>query len=108
MLVSSSYLIPYVDHHQGPRRVLALDLSDLPGSADAPVAQVAVDGRWYVVVAGNVEFEVPADQPVQLSMRPVDGSRDQTTSLMVRPEHTARVRYAPPAAGLPGALTLTG
>lgn len=108
MLVSSTYLIPYVDHHQGPRRVLALDLSALPGSADSPVAQVAVDGRWYVVVAGTVEFEVPADRAVQLSLRPVDGTREHSTSLMVRPEHKATVRYAPAAGALPGALTLIG
>lgn len=105
-MLQSSYSIPYVDPHVGPRRLLSLDLRAHAEGAGEPVAQVAVDGRWYTVVAGLLELEVPADRPVQVSMRPAWAPRRDAISVVVRPEQTAIVRYQRDEAAGVGALAL--
>jgi hypothetical protein len=65
-------VIPYVEHHAGPRRVLTLVLKGNGLATTPPV--VGIDGRDYVVVWGTVLFEVPADRPCHLSVR-IEGDR---------------------------------
>jgi hypothetical protein len=57
-------VIPYVEHHVGPRRVLTVELR---GSQIVPPV-VGIDGRPYQVVWGSVAFEVPADRACHVSV----------------------------------------
>ena len=59
-------VIPYVDFHDGPRRILTVisEGSRLITSTSRPV--VLVDGREYHCVWGPVTFEVPADRNVHI------------------------------------------
>jgi len=60
-------VIPYVEFHQGLRRVLTLNLTS--GNAVAghrPI--VSIDGREYLVIWGGVPFEILADRSVHVSV----------------------------------------
>ncbi len=61
-------VIPYVDHHEGARRLLTVEIPHYGHTVQwyAPVA--SVDGRQYVVSWGAVTFEIPADRNVHVSV----------------------------------------
>ncbi|WP_460433696.1 hypothetical protein [Angustibacter speluncae] len=84
--------IPYVDHHQGPRRVLVLHLQRSSTVASVPL--VGVDGRTYVVVWGTVAFEVPADRPVHLSVHLQLDRLAYAASTLLLPQHKAELTYS--------------
>jgi len=81
-------VIPYVDHHTGPKRLVtvALDAGSGPlkGLAKSTVKpNLFVDGRQYIVYWGQVTVEVPADRPVHLGVGMQDGVRG--ASLLLPP-----------------------
>jgi hypothetical protein len=89
-------VIPYVEWHTGPRRVLTLDLTAnalLKGQIP-PI--VSIDGRQYVVYWGSVTFEVPADRACHVSVH-VEGEHvAQAASLLLSPgpaEQPLRLTY---------------
>ncbi|MFD5096147.1 hypothetical protein ACFWMR_36470 [Amycolatopsis thailandensis] len=60
-------VIPYVDNHDGPRRLLTIDIPLVrEARIFAPIA--SIDGRQYVVSWGSVTFEIPADRNVHISV----------------------------------------
>ncbi len=61
-------VIPYVDHHDGPKRVLTLDLTSGNSMMKASPAGRQLDGRQYVVYWGAIGFEIPADRACHLSV----------------------------------------
>ncbi|MBB5853387.1 hypothetical protein ACFQ05_08795 [Amycolatopsis umgeniensis] len=68
-LASQPGVIPYVDNHDGPRRLLVVDIP--PFSANTVrhyVPLASIDGRQYVVSWGSVTFEIPADRNVHVSV----------------------------------------
>ena len=80
------WLIPYVDFHQGPRRVLTLELMTGNGMVASKYRPIAsIDGRQYVVVWGPVHFEVPADRNVHLSVHLEGNIVGQVASILLGP-----------------------
>ncbi|MEV6873754.1 hypothetical protein [Amycolatopsis sp. NPDC051128] len=74
-------VIPYVDHHDGPRRLLTIEIPHLGHTVRAYAPIASVDGRQYVVSWGSVSFEVPADRNVHVSVHlQTNGGRDYTIS----------------------------
>jgi hypothetical protein len=61
-------VIPYVDHHDGPRRLLTVEIPHLGHTVRAYAPIASVDGRQYVVSWGFVSFEIPADRNVHVSV----------------------------------------
>ncbi len=59
--------IPYVEHHEGERRLLTLTLGH-PGGPRNSAVVVGIDGRSYVVTWPVAVFEIPADRPVHVSV----------------------------------------
>ena len=59
-------IIPYVDQHVGPKRVL--DLVCRRGIISGGGLEVSIDGRAYPVAWGLSRFEVPADRPVSVGV----------------------------------------
>lgn len=79
-------VIPYVDYHQGARRLLTLDLTSgnaVAVSRHRPI--VSVDGRQYLVVWGPVTFEIPADRNVHISVHVEADYVTQVASMIVAP-----------------------
>ncbi|MCW2835640.1 MAG: hypothetical protein JWN68_3593 [Nocardioides sp.] len=60
-------VIPYVEFHTGPRRLLTIDLSLNSKALVKWYPIVSIDGRQYVVVPGPVSWEIPADRNVHVS-----------------------------------------
>ncbi|MFC3450712.1 hypothetical protein [Amycolatopsis speibonae] len=68
-LASRPGVIPYVDNHDGQRRLLTIDIPPSSGNAVRFYAPFAsIDGRQYVVSWGSVTFEIPADRNVHVSV----------------------------------------
>jgi hypothetical protein len=67
-LASTPNVIPYVDPHDGPRRLLTIDISTHIFHAGAYIPFAGIDGRQYVVSWGAVSFEIPADRNVHVSV----------------------------------------
>ncbi|MDA3646306.1 hypothetical protein LZ318_28850 [Saccharopolyspora indica] len=61
-------VIPYVDDHDGARRLLVLEIPLVGNSAKRAAPIASIDGRQYVVTWGSVSFEVPADRNVHVSV----------------------------------------
>jgi hypothetical protein len=79
-------VIPYVEFHPGPRRVLTLNLTSGNGmvvSKYRPI--VSIDGRQYVVIWGAVPFEVPADRNVHVSVHLEGDIVGQVASMLLPP-----------------------
>ncbi|GAA4534512.1 hypothetical protein [Amycolatopsis samaneae] len=67
-LATAPGVIPYVEHHEGPRRLLVLDLPCGASLASRAAPIASVDGRQYVVSWGAVSFEIPADRNVHVGV----------------------------------------
>jgi len=79
-------VIPYVDVHDGPKRVLTVTLeapsSLLAGQTTAMVKpNLFVDGRQFIVYWGRVSVEVPADRAVHVGVGMQDGLRGASVLL---------------------------
>jgi hypothetical protein len=79
-------VIPYVDHHVGPKRLVVIGLSaggsPLAGYSKSMVKpNLFVDGRQYIVYWGEVTVEVPADRAVHLGVGMQDGIRGASVLL---------------------------
>jgi hypothetical protein len=79
-------VIPYVDVHDGPKRLVTLTLegprSPLSGfTQEMVMPNVFVDGRQFVVYWGQVTVEAPADRPVHLAVGMQDGVRGASVLL---------------------------
>lgn len=61
-------VIPYVDNHDGPRRLLTIDIPCVGNEARRTAPIASIDGRQYVVSWGAVSFEIPADRNVHVSV----------------------------------------
>ncbi|MBE1576703.1 hypothetical protein ACFORH_06700 [Amycolatopsis roodepoortensis] len=98
-LAAQPGVIPYVDNHDGPRRLLTIDIP-LVRHAQIFAPLASIDGRQYVVSWGAVMFEIPADRNVHVSVhlhtnytgRAGDTST-QFASIVLAP-HAAPVRLA--------------
>ncbi len=81
-------VIPYVDHHTGPKRYVTVGFESgggpLGGISKSTVKpNLFVDGRQYIVYWGQVTVEVPADRSVHLGAGMQDGVRG--ASLLLPP-----------------------
>jgi hypothetical protein len=88
-------LIPYVEYHQGARRVLTLQLTTGNATVSSKYRPiVSIDGRQYVVVWGPVSFEVPADRNVHVSVHLEGDLVSQVASMLLPPgEGSLGFRY---------------
>lgn len=88
-------VIPYVDHHDGPKRVLTLHLTSGNAMAKAQVPPVvSIDGRQYVVYWGTVGFEVPADRACHVSVHLEADRMAQHASALLTPGADLTLTYA--------------
>jgi hypothetical protein len=106
-------VIPYVDHHTGPKRLVVIGLtaggSPLSGYSKSMIKpNLFVDGRQYIVYWGEVTVEVPADRAVHIGVGMQDGIRGASVLLpqgaepVVLDYHVpamGEVRFGPRAAG---------
>ncbi|HXH79723.1 hypothetical protein [Nocardioides sp.] len=84
-------VIPYVEFHTGPRRLLTIDLAI--GNSRIlrtwfPV--VSIDGRQYLVVPGPVSWEIPADRNVHVSAH-LEGEHSGQAASTILPPGEERV-----------------
>ena len=89
-------VVPYVEWHTGPRRMLTIDLRNQGTflsamSLDRIVPTIGIDGRQYVVYWGRVFFEVPADRAVHVAVSLQDGV--QASSLLIEPGEAGEGAY---------------
>ena len=83
-------VIPYVEAHTGPRRVITVRLvepsSPLSGMTTSMVMpNVFLDGRQYIVYWGTVSLEAPADRAVHIAVGMQDGLRGASALLPPSP-----------------------
>ena len=76
-LAATPGVIPYVDFHDGPRRLVTItcEQGGLVVGNSRPV--VSIDGRAFQAMYGPVTFEVPADRNVHIGIH-VAGLQSQT------------------------------
>ncbi|PUA82674.1 hypothetical protein [Nocardioides currus] len=85
-LATTPGVIPYVEAHSGPRRLLTVDLTTGNAPVRAKYRPIAsIDGRQYVVVWGSVSWEIPADRNVHVSVHLEGAYIAQTASLILPP-----------------------
>ncbi|SDX20231.1 hypothetical protein SAMN05421504_102646 [Amycolatopsis xylanica] len=107
-------VIPYVDNHDGPRRLLTLEIPPFSSNAVNYYAPYAsIDGRQYVVTWGSVTFEIPADRNVHVSVHLLTNYSGGMTSTpfasTILPPHPAPMRLATQFSSRPqGALVPIG
>jgi hypothetical protein len=96
-------VIPYIDVHQGPRRLVTISIegprTPLAGMTVGQIQpNLFVDGRQFIVSWGQVTVEVPADRSVHLGIGLQDGLRG--ASLLLEPgADAAHLHYRLPATG---------
>lgn len=96
-------VIPYVEAHAGPRRVVTVTLHEpstlVSGMTNSMVMpNLFVDGRQYVVFWGTVSVEVPADRSVHLAVGMQDGLRGAST-LLPPSDQPVALEYRVPTMG---------
>ena len=100
-----SGVIPYVDHHTGPKRLLTVSLEANTGLLGG-VSKVGikpnlfVDGRQYIVYWGPVTVEIPADRSVHIGVGMQDGLRGASV-LLPSSRDDLHLRYVVGATGEP-------
>jgi|GEM_PF-2327235 len=88
-------VIPYVDHHEGERRLLTVQATTQNVMASGrfmPV--VSIDGRSYVVFWGFMTFEIPADRSCHVSVHIQADYMTQTASTLLPPGPDVTLVYA--------------
>ena len=87
-------VIPYVEFHTGPRRLLTIDLTTGNTRVHEKYRPVAsIDGRQYVVVWGPVSWEIPADRNVHVSVHLEGEYLAQAASMILPPGEERRVLH---------------
>lgn len=87
---SGRRVIPYIDVHDGPRRLLTVDAGrfhlTMAGGASKP--SVSIDGREFLVYQGVLTFEIPADRSVHVGIwaNISDHSRWWMASFLLSPD----------------------
>lgn len=100
-------IIPYVDQHTGPKRVLDLNL--MKGMVSGPRLEVSIDGRSYPVGWGRCLFEIPADRPVSIGVAQTINGGSGHAQVVLTPQLPAQLEYRGPAnLARPGALGAPG
>ena len=85
-LATTPGVIPYVDFHNGLRRLLTVDLTTGNSRVQDKYRPVAsIDGRQYVVVWGPVSWEIPADRNVHVSVHLEGDYLAQAASVILPP-----------------------
>ena len=87
--------IPYVEHHEGERRLLTLQVTTQNVMASGrfwPV--VSIDGRSYVVFWGFMTFEIPADRSCHVAVYIQADAMTQAASLLLPPGRDVTLVYA--------------
>lgn len=103
-LARSPHVIPYVEHHVGPRRPLTLELTRSSAVPSRPPI-VSIDGRQYIVVWGAVTFEIPGDRNVHVSVHvESEGVAYSASTILVPDPEPVRFGYSASWGG-GGALT---
>ncbi len=82
-------VVPYIEWHTGPRRVVTFDLEignmgpfAMSGQVRRRIAPtVHIDGRQFPVYWGRVNFEVPADRSVHVAVT-IDDSVQVASDLL--------------------------
>jgi hypothetical protein len=85
-------VVPYVEAHDGPKRVLTLHLT-MPTFTSKIPPVVGIDGRQYVVVWGSISFEIPADRATHVSVCVHGEYMQQAASALLAPERPAVLTY---------------
>jgi len=90
---SPSAPIPYQGAHDGPRRVLHLQVKRVLKNAGA--VHVNIDGLAHVVSWGPVFFEIPADRPVIIRAHQFDILQRMfgQAEVVLAPEAPAELEY---------------
>lgn len=106
-------VIPYVDNHDGPRRLLTVEIPPISGNAVRYYMPIAsIDGRQFVVSWGAISFEIPADRNVHVSVHMQTNYASGMTSTpfasIVLGPHPAPVRLATRFTNAEGSLTPIG
>jgi hypothetical protein len=87
-------VIPYVEFHTGPRRLLTIDLTTGNSRVLAKYRPVAsIDGRQYIVVWGPVSWEIPADRNVHVSVHLEGDYLAQAASVILPPGDGRKVLH---------------
>ncbi|MFC4054815.1 hypothetical protein ACFOY4_34445 [Actinomadura syzygii] len=106
--------IPYAGYHDGPRRILVLNLRR--GLVAGSSVTVNIDGNDYPQRWGRKAFEIPGDRPVSVAVFQSLRSRQAGLATMVlAPGASAELEYRGPAhlamageLGLPGTVRQRG
>lgn len=88
-------IVPYVDQHAGPRRVL--DLTCRRGLISGAGVEVSIDGRAYPVAWGTTRFEIPADRPVSVGVMQTLKGGVGHAHVVLTPETPPVLEYRGPA-----------
>lgn len=84
-LASTPGVIPYMEAHVGPRRLLTV-VSEAPSmfsNATRPV--IIIDGRAFHVMWGPVTFEIPADRNVHVAGHALANDPTGHASILLEP-----------------------
>lgn len=102
-------VIPYVEYYDGTVRVLTLELSRPGHWGSSRITTIAsIDGRQYTVVWGEVNFEIPAERNVHVSVHISAEYLTQHASFILPPgEPNLRYVYRTSSSGM-ASLTLAG
>ncbi len=92
-------VIPYVEHHEGERRMLTLHLTTgnvmIQSSQQGKLPPiVSIDGRQYIVYWGSMTFEVPADRAVHVSVHVEGDYVTQAASTLLPPGPSLALQYS--------------
>lgn len=86
-------VIPYVEHHDGPKRILTLALTSNAAIKGTVPPVVGLDGRQYVVYWGTIGFEIPADRACHVSVHVVGEHMGQHASVLLNPGADVSLTY---------------
>lgn len=85
-------VVPYVEPHDGPKRVLTITLRPPSFTSKIPPV-VGIDGRQYVAVWGTISFEVPADRATHVSVCVHGEYMQQAASMLLTPDRPPVLTY---------------
>jgi hypothetical protein len=87
-------VIPYVDHHTGPRRALTINVTSGNSMLKSKIPPiVSIDGRQYIVYWGSIGFEIPADRACHVSVHVEGDHIGQHASVLLNPGDSLTLTY---------------